>query len=296
MENIILKTDFKGLKLHSSGKVRDNYDLSDRLLMVVTDRISAFDSVMPNGIPYKGKVLNQLSIYWFHQTKSIVRNHFITADVKKYPAKAKDYEKQLEGRSMLVEKTIPIPVECVARGYLAGSGWKEYRQEGKICGIPVSKGLKESDRLPEPIFTPATKAASGHDINVSFEDAARIVGDETAGKLRDYTLRIYEKACKHAESKGIIISDTKFEFGVKDGEIILIDEILTPDSSRFWPKNSYKPGGPQKSYDKQYLRDYLESIGWNKEPPAPQLPPEVVEETSRKYLEAFRLITGSDLL
>jgi phosphoribosylaminoimidazole-succinocarboxamide synthase len=290
----VLETDLP-LPLHGRGKVRDIYDLGDRLLMVASDRISAFDSVLPNGIPRKGEVLNRLSAYWFNETRDIVGNHMVSINVDDFPKELKGRRDVLTGRSMLVEKTDPLPVECVARGYLAGSGWRDYRANGSVCGIKLPKGLVESDRLPEPIFTPATKAESGHDINITYDEVAGIVGEEVAAKIKDITLRIYGKAVDEVESKGIIISDTKFEFGLKDGEVVLIDEVLTPDSSRFWPKDSYKPGGPQLSYDKQYVRDYLESIKWGKEPPAPRLPEDVVAETSRKYLEAYRLITGQDL-
>ncbi|MFH1403533.1 MAG: phosphoribosylaminoimidazolesuccinocarboxamide synthase [Candidatus Altiarchaeota archaeon] len=290
--DVITETKLDGLKLYGRGKVRDIYDLGDTLLIVVTDRISAFDSILPNGIPFKGKVLNQLSAYWFEKTSAIVGNHMISIDVKEYPEELQHHADVLEGRSMLVKKTETFPIECVARGYLAGSGWKDYQKTGSVCGIPLPKGLKESSRLPKPIYTPATKAESGHDINISFEESARIIGKEKAEKLMQYTLSIYSMACGHVEPKGIIISDTKFEFGSIDGKIILIDEALTPDSSRFWPAGSYNPGGPQPSFDKQYVRDYLEEIRWDKEPPAPMLPDSVVEETSRKYLEAFKIITG----
>lgn len=295
MDDVILSTDLEGLKLHSRGKVRDIYDLDDKLLIITTDRISAFDSVMPNGIPGKGRVLNQLSMYWFKQTEGIVRNHVVTADVNEYPEELKKHSSVLAGRSMLVEKTSPLPIECVARGYLAGSGWKEYQKSQTVCGIELPEGLEESARLPEPIFTPATKAESGHDINISFEKAVEMVGEDVAGKVRDYTLQIYSMACRHVEAKGIIVSDTKFEFGLKDGELILIDEVLTPDSSRFWPAGEYEPGRSQKSFDKQYVRDFLEDIKWNKEPPAPQLPDDVVEETGRKYRQAYSIITGRDV-
>jgi len=292
MDDVVINTDFRGLRLLSRGKVRDNYDLGERILMVTTDRISAFDSVMPNGIPNKGRVLNMLSVYWFNHTRDIVKNHLVTADVREYPKELKAHEKVLEGRSMLVQKCTPLPVECVVRGYLSGSGWKEYKKTGSICGEKIPSGLRESDRLKEPIFTPTTKAEAGHDQSITFDEVVKILGRKTAEKIRDYAIRIYEKASCHVEQKGIIIADTKFEFAEKDGEIILIDEALTPDSSRFWPKGSYAPGGPQKSYDKQYVRDYLEGIRWNKEPPAPRLPDDVVKETSRKYEEAYRIITG----
>ncbi len=292
--DVITRTDLP-LKLHGRGKVRDIYDLGDKLLLIATDRISAFDSILPNGIPHKGEVLNKISAYWFQNTKAIIPNHMITTDVDKYPAELQKHRTVLEGRSMLVKKTRPLPVECVARGYLAGSGWSEYKKTSSVCGIKLPKGLVESGRLPEPIFTPSTKAESGHDINISFEETARIVGLETAEKLRETTLKIYGLAAKKAETKGIIICDTKFEFGLLDGKLILIDEALTPDSSRFWPKDSYNPGGPQKSYDKQYVRDYLIRIKWDKEPPAPKLPEDVVSETSKKYVEAYERITGKKI-
>jgi phosphoribosylaminoimidazole-succinocarboxamide synthase len=282
-------------KLHHRGKVRDVYDLGDRLLLIATDRISAFDSILPNGIPRKGEVLNRLSAYWFGKTGGIIRNHMVSIDVDRFPAELRKHARVLRGRSMLAEKTRPLPIECVVRGYLSGSGWKEYRKNGEICGITLPKGLVESDRLAEPIFTPTTKAESGHDLNVTYQQVERTVGAETAAKIRDATLRIYGTAAEAAEKKGIIIADTKFEFGILEGEVVLIDEALTPDSSRFWPRADYRPGGPQMSYDKQFVRDYLEEIGWNKEPPAPKLPDRVVEETSRKYAEAYRLLTGFDL-
>ncbi len=291
---VVLETRLPA-KLMGRGKVRDVYDLGDKLLIVATDRISAFDSVLPNGIPRKGEVLNKLSAWWFAHTRDIVANHMVSMDVGDYPAVLRGDSGSLEGRSMLVEKAKPLPVECVVRGYLSGSGWKEYGRTGSICGVRLPKGLVESDRLPEPIFTPTTKAERGHDLNVDYGEVEGIVGADTAAKIRDYTLRIYAKAAKLAEKKGIIIADTKFEFGVRDGEVILIDEALTPDSSRFWPADSYRPGGPQRSYDKQYVRDYLEAVRWNKEPPAPPLPESVVEETSRKYVEAYERITGRKL-
>jgi len=289
-----LKTQLP-LPLRGRGKVRDIYDLGDRLLIVATDRISAFDSVLPNGIPKKGEVLNRLSAYWFGKTRDIVENHMITTDLGKYPGELKPHTETLKGRSMLVAKAKPLPVECVVRGYLSGSCWKEYRETGEICGIKLPKGLVESDRLPEPIFTPTTKAETGHDLNITFKQVEEAVGAETAAKIRDYTVKIYLRAQSRLEDRGIIIADTKLEYGERDGRIILIDEALTPDSSRFWPKESYRPGGPQRSYDKQYVRDYLEEIGWNKEPPGPRLPEKVIAETSRKYVEAYRLITGEEL-
>jgi len=291
MEDIVLETNLAGLKLLNRGKVRDVYDLGDKLLIVSTDRISAFDCVLPNGIPDKGKILTGLSRFWFSKLRHIVGNHMISTDVREYPIEARKHKKVLEGRSMLVKKAKVIPIECVARGYLAGSGWKEYQKDNTVCGIKLPKGLAESSRLPKTIFTPATKASTGHDINVSREVASVIVGKDSVEKLSKITVRLYEDACKHAEERGIIIADTKFEFGLIDEEIILIDEALTPDSSRFWPKREYKPGGPQKSFDKQYVRDYLESLNWDKKPPAPKLPEYVVKETSRKYLEAYELLT-----
>jgi len=284
------------LPLVCRGKVRDVYDAGAGLLIVATDRISAFDYILPTGIPSKGEVLNRLSLFWFDYLKNELPNHLITADVSAYPAAVRGYETQVQGRSMLVKRAEMIQVECVARGYLAGSGWKEYRDTGAVCGIPLPKGLVESDRLPEPIFTPATKAESGHhDENISFDRVAALVGSETAERLRAMTLRIYTTAAAYAEARGIIIADTKFEFGAVNGTLVLADEVLTPDSSRFWPRSEYKPGGPQPSYDKQFVRDYLESIRWNKQPPAPVLPDDVVERTSAKYRDAYRLLTGADL-
>ena len=288
---VILETDLP-FKLHGRGKVRDIYDLGDKLLIVVTDRISAFDCILPNGIPRKGDVLNQISAFWFENTADIVKNHVISTDVDEYPSELQDHRDVLAGRSMLVQKTEPLPIECVARGYLAGSGWKEYKESGSVCGIKLPEGLVESDKLPEAIFTPATKAESGHDINISFDEAAKIVGPDIAEKVKKLTLGLYEFAASLANEKGIIICDTKFEFGKLDGEIILIDEALTPDSSRFWPKDDYEPGRSQKSYDKQYVRDYLESLDWDKTPPAPKLPEDVVSGTSRKYIDAFERISG----
>jgi phosphoribosylaminoimidazole-succinocarboxamide synthase len=277
------------------GKVRDTYDLGDRLLIVATDRLSAFDVILPTGIPDKGKVLTQLSIFWFDFLREVTPTHFLTADVAGYPAPLADHRDQLEGRSMLVKRARMVEIECVARGYLAGSGWKEYRASGAVCGIPLPKGLQESSRLPEPIFTPSTKAQTGHDENISFDRMASIVGSDTARQLRDLTLAIYARAASYAESRGIIIADTKFEFGFIDGKLVLGDEVLTPDSSRFWPRDTYEPGKPQNSYDKQYVRDYLEGIRWNKQPPAPALPPEVAQKTSEIYREAYRRLTGKEL-
>jgi phosphoribosylaminoimidazole-succinocarboxamide synthase len=294
--SVISKTEFKTLTLKGRGKVRDIYDLGDQLLIVATDRISAFDVVMPNPIPDKGRVLTQLSKFWFDLTKDIVPNHIISLDVKDFPQACRPYENTLRDRSMLVVKTEVVPVECVVRGYLSGSGWVEYEKTGEVCGIPLSKGLVESSKLEEPIFTPATKAELGeHDENINFERMERIVGKELAQRLRSLSLSIYKRARDFAEKRGIIIADTKMEFGVKDGEVILIDELLTPDSSRFWPKDPYRPGGPQQSFDKQFLRDYLLSLKWNKTPPAPQLPKEIIRKTREKYLEAYEKLVGKPL-
>ncbi|OGB87236.1 phosphoribosylaminoimidazolesuccinocarboxamide synthase [candidate division WOR-1 bacterium RIFCSPLOWO2_02_FULL_46_20] len=296
---MLLNINLPGIKLFKKGKVRNVFDLGDKLLLVASDRISAFDSVMPNGIPDKGKVLTQLSAFWFDFTKQIIDNHMISANVDEFPDEIRmhaDIKKILAKRSMLGRKTASIDVECVARGYLSGSAWSEYEKTGSVCGIKLPAGLKESDKLPEPIFTPATKAASGHDVNISEKEMMDIIGVEPGTLLRDKTLEIYNKCRDYADSKGIIIADTKFEFGFVDGEIIIIDEMLTPDSSRFWPKDSYRPGGPQPSYDKQFVRDYLISIKWDKEPPAPLLPDAVVQKTREKYLEAFQKITGKNVL
>ena len=295
-DNVLLQTDFPDLEMYASGKVRDIYRVdNESLLFVATDRISAFDYVLASGIPQKGRVLTQLSLFWFDFLKEMIANHLLTANVNEYPAPLKKYATALSGRSMLVVKADMFSVECVARGYLSGSGWKEYQKNGTVCGINLPKGLKESDKLPEPIFTPATKAVSGHDENISFDEMVKIVGRENSEKLRDLTLGIYKKAADYAATRGIIIADTKFEFGVTAKGIILADEVLTPDSSRFWPADHYKPGGAQPSYDKQYVRDYLESIKWDKKPPAPGLPQEVQANTSAKYVEAYRLLTGREL-
>jgi phosphoribosylaminoimidazole-succinocarboxamide synthase len=291
----ITKTDLPGLKLTHRGKVRDIYEAGENLLFIATDRISAFDCILPNGIPDKGRVLTQMSLFWFEYLKDVVRNHLITADVDDYPDDLQVHRKQLEGRSMLVRKAEMFPVECVARGYVSGSGWKDYKRTGAICGIPLPSGLQESGRLPEPIFTPATKAQSGHDENISFEEAANAIGTETARKLKDLTLEIYSRAAAFALDRGIILADTKFEFGIVDGRITLGDEVLTPDSSRYWPAESYSPGGTQKSFDKQFVRDYLETLDWNKQPPAPPLPSDVVEKTAEKYREAYATLTGRTL-
>lgn len=277
------------------GKVREIYDLKDKFLMVATDRISCFDVVLPTGIPRKGSVLTQLSVFWFEFTKDIIPNHLLTANVDDFPESTQKYKEILYGRSMLVKKAKPLPVECVVRGYLSGSGWKEYQKAQSICGVKLPKGLRESDKLPEPIFTPATKEDAGHDINVTQEYIEKMIGQETAMKLKDISIALYEKASRYAESKGIIISDTKFEFGEVGGEIILIDEMLTPDSSRFWPKDRYEAGKSQPSFDKQFVRDYLETLDWDKTPPAPELPEEIVVKTSNKYLQALKMIAGTEI-
>jgi phosphoribosylaminoimidazole-succinocarboxamide synthase len=293
MAQPILQTDFPTLKLAGRGKVRDIYDLGTALLIVTTDRISAFDVIMNEGIPDKGAVLNQISAFWFHQMEEIVPNHIISTEVKDFPAECQQYADILTGRSMLVKKAKPLPAECIVRGYLSGSGWKDYKATGSICGIALPAGLLESDRLPEPIFTPSTKAELGtHDENISFETMAGLCGRELAEKVRDVTLKIYAKARDIADAKGIIIADTKFEYGIYNDELIIIDECMTPDSSRFWPKDSYQPGGPQPSFDKQFLRDYLETLDWNKTAPAPPLPQEIVAKTGDKYREALFRLTG----
>jgi len=296
LDTVLLQTDFPDLQLHASGKVRDVYQLNDdRLLFVATDRISAFDYVLATGIPHKGRVLSQISLFWFEFLSDIVPSHVITADVDRYPQAVRKYADQLRGRSMLVQRAEMFPVECVVRGYISGSAWKEYKATGKVCGIELPAGLRESDAFPEPIFTPATKAVTGHDENIPFEQMSKLVGSETAGQLRDITLKIYNKAAAYARQRGIIIADTKFEFGRTAQGITLADEVLTPDSSRFWPADRYRPGQPQESYDKQYVRDYLEKIRWNKQPPAPALPLEVARGTSEKYLEAYFQLTGHRL-
>jgi phosphoribosylaminoimidazole-succinocarboxamide synthase len=294
MSKLVLKTDFPDLKLAGRGKVRDIYDMGETLLIVTSDRISAFDVIMNEGIPDKGYVLNQISIFWFRQMEDIIPNHIIATDVEEFPAVCRKYADSLEGRSMLVKKASPLPAECVVRGYLAGSGWKDYRATGgAVCGIKLPSGLVESDRLPEPIFTPSTKAEIGtHDENISYAEMVELCGREAAERMRDVTLKIYAKARDIADSKGIIIADTKFEFGMYDGEMIIIDECMTPDSSRFWPKDHYRPGGPQPSFDKQFLRDYLETLDWNKTAPAPALPEEIIRKTGEKYLEALKRLTG----
>lgn len=295
-QDVLLQTDFADLELYASGKVRDLYRVdNEHLLFVATDRISAFDYVLATGIPQKGKVLTQLSLFWFDFLKDIVENHLVTANVNEYPENVKKYAGDLHGRSMLVCKADMVAVECVVRGYLSGSGWKEYQQSGKVCGIELPKGLRESDKLPEPIFTPSTKATTGHDENISFHEVEQMVGPGLARQLRELSLKVYQKAADYAAARGIIIADTKFEFGRTAGGLVLADEVLTPDSSRFWPADRYQPGKSQESYDKQYVRDYLESIHWNKKPPAPALPAEVAQRTSEKYREAYRLLTGREL-
>lgn len=296
MDRVLLRTDLPELKLHAQGKVRDVYDLDkDHLLFVATDRISAFDYVLATGIPHKGRVLTQISLFWFDFLRDVVPNHVATADVEKYPPHLRKHADQLTGRSMLVKRADMIPVECVARGYISGSAWKEYKATGKVCGIQLPTGLRESDKLPQPLYTPSTKATTGHDENISFEETVRLVGAELAGQLRDLTLKVYSKAADYALERGIIIADTKFEFGKTSQGITLADEVLTPDSSRFWPADKYQPGRAQDSYDKQYVRDYLEQIHWNKQPPAPALPADVARRTSEKYLEAYHRLTGREL-
>jgi phosphoribosylaminoimidazole-succinocarboxamide synthase len=292
---VILETNLPGIERHARGKVRDVYRIAGQLLIVATDRISAFDYILPTGIPDKGRVLTQLSIFWFDFLRDVTPTHFITAQVGEYPQELWPYRDQLAGRSMLVKRAQMVEIECVARGYLSGSGWKEYLAEGTVCGIRLPAGLRESDRLPEPIFTPATKAQTGHDENISFARMSEIVGADLAARLRDLTLEIYGRAARYAESRGIIIADTKFEFGFVGDELVLGDEVLTPDSSRFWPAETYRPGGPQMSFDKQFVRDYLESIHWNKQPPAPPLPEEVSQQTGAKYRQAYLELTGRQL-
>lgn len=298
----LLDTQLDGLSLVRRGKVRDVYAAGDALILVATDRISAFDYVLGSGIPDKGKILTQISTFWFDRLRPFVANHIISTDPIAYPPEARAAAELLRGRSMLVRKTAPLPIECVARGYLAGSGWKDYTTTGAVCGVRLPRGLRESDRLPEAIFTPATKAQSGHDVNISASDAAALVGSNVLARVRDLTLALYAEGSRHAEACGIIVADTKFEFGLlppddqpDEERIILIDEVLTPDSSRFWPRDGYRPGGPQPSFDKQYVRDYLEEIRWNKQPPVPSLPAAVVEKTRAKYLEAFQRLTGREL-
>jgi phosphoribosylaminoimidazole-succinocarboxamide synthase len=295
VNNVLTTTNLPGIERVASGKVRDVYSVDGNLLIVATDRISAFDCILPQGIPGKGRVLTRMSLFWFDLLSSVIPNHLISAEVSAFPARLRQYRDQLEGRSMLVKRCRMEPVECVARGYVSGSGWKDYRSTGAICGIQLPAGLVESDKLPEPIFTPATKAETGHDENISFDAAAKLIGRQTTALLSELTLLIYQKASVYAESRGIIIADTKFEFGWYDGELLLADEVLTPDASRFWPRKEYAPGGPQKSFDKQFVRDYLETLDWNKQPPAPSLPVEVIEKTAAKYLEAYTRLTGDAL-
>jgi phosphoribosylaminoimidazole-succinocarboxamide synthase len=294
--NVLRVSQFDDLKLLKRGKVRDVYEIDDQLLIVASDRMSAFDVVMADPIPDKGKVLTSISLFWFQKLSSIVENHLISSDPAEYPKACRRYTEALKGRSMLVRKADALPVECIVRGYLSGSGWQDYLSTGSVCGIRLSEGLQESQALPHPIFTPSTKAADGmHDENITFESAREILGEETAEKIREISLQIYEFGRDFAVEKGIIVADTKFEFGLRDGNLILIDEVLTPDSSRFWPMDTYRPGGPQKSFDKQFLRDYLIEINWPKKPPPPKLPPDIIEKTRRKYLEAMERITGHGL-
>lgn len=293
-EEVLLETKLP-LPLIARGKVRDIYDLGDRLLFIASDRISAFDCILGSGIPCKGRILTQMSLFWFDFLSDVAPSHLLTANFAEYPRKLARYRKKLDGRSMLVKKAQMIEIECVARGYLAGSGWKEYREKGSVCGIPLPPGMRDGDQLPEPIFTPATKAQTGHDMNVPFQYVAKQLGIDLAGRLRDLTLDLYNRAAKHALQRGIIVADTKFEFGFVNERLVLADEALTPDSSRYWPADTYRPGGPQYSFDKQYVRDYLETLSWDKRPPAPALPPEIVNKTSEKYEEAFTRLTGRTL-
>jgi len=295
INRILLQTDFPELSLHARGKVRDLYSLNGELLFVATDRISAFDYVLATGIPEKGRVLTQLSLFWFDFLKDTAHNHLVTASVDQYPAPLKKYSEQLRGRSMLVTKAQMIDVECVVRGYLSGSGWKDYQKTGAVCGIKLPAGLRDSDKLPEPIFTPASKATTGHDENISFDEMCKRTGKALAEQLRDLSISIYKKASEYAAGRGIIIADTKFEFGHTAQGLVLADEVLTPDSSRFWPADKYQPGKAQESYDKQFVRDYLEAIRWNKQPPAPSLPEDVARKTSEKYIQAYRVLAGREL-
>jgi phosphoribosylaminoimidazole-succinocarboxamide synthase len=290
---VLRETQFAGLTPAARGKVRDIYDLGDKLLIVATDRLSAFDVILPTPIPDKGRVLTQLSLFWFNLLKDVVPNHVLSST--DFPAPFDKFKEDLAGRSMIVRKTQPLPIECVVRGYVSGSGWKDYRATGKICGIALPPGLRESDRLPEPIFTPASKAATGHDENIPFDQAASLIGKDLAEKVRTVSLEIYRRAADYAEPRGVILADTKFEFGLLNNHLIWIDEALTPDSSRFWPAAQYNPGGPQPSFDKQFVRDYLERIQWPKTPPGPELPPEVVAATRAKYREAYRILAGREL-
>ncbi|MBS1830710.1 MAG: phosphoribosylaminoimidazolesuccinocarboxamide synthase [Acidobacteria bacterium] len=294
--NILLESNLPGIPLVARGKVRDVYAIgTDKLLIIASDRISAFDCILGSPIPGKGRVLTQLSLFWFDFFSQDVKTHILTANAAEYPAELQPFRDQLEGRSMLVRRAQMFEAECVARGYVSGSGWKDYKATGAICGIPLPAGLRESDQLPQPIFTPATKAQSGHDINIPFDEFRKITGEGMAETLRDTTLRIYGRAAEYARTRGIILADTKFEFGLVNGELVLADEVLTPDSSRFWPADTYAPGGPQKSYDKQFVRDYLETLDWDKRPPAPALPDDIVAKTRAKYYEAYRVLTGKEL-
>ncbi len=291
-EEVLLQTEFKDLKLFRRGKVRDVYDLEDKLLIVSTDRISCFDVILPSGIPHKGQVLTAISVFWFDFLKEIVPNHFETSEIGDYPGCLKKYADMLKGRSMIVKKSSPLPVECIVRGYLSGSGWKDYLKTGSVCGIKLTEGLRQSEKLPEIIFTPSTKAESGHDINITESAVEQKLGKEITDKIRKASIEIYQKASEYADKHGIIIADTKFEFGLQDNKIILIDEVLTPDSSRFWPKDSYGPGSAQPSFDKQFVRDYLETLDWDKTPPGPELPEDIIKKTTQKYKEAFNKLTG----
>ena len=295
LNRVLLQTDFPELTLHARGKVRDLYSLNGNLLFVATDRISAFDYVLGTGIPEKGRVLTQISLFWFDFLRDITRNHLVTAKVKEYPASLQKYAEQLRGRSMLVHKAQMVDIECVVRGYISGSAWKEYKQDGTVCGIQLPAGLRESDKLPEPIFTPATKALTGHDENISFAEMCKRTGRELAEQLRDLSIKIYSAAADYAAGRGIIIADTKFEFGHTPQGLVLADEVLTPDSSRFWPADKYQPGVAQESFDKQFVRDYLEAVRWNKQPPAPSLPDDVAHKTSEKYVQAYKILAGREL-
>ena len=295
-EPVLLKSDFPDLKLVTRGKVRDVYEVDDKLLIVASDRMSAFDVVMDDPIPDKGKILTRISLFWFKLLERFVENHLISADPRDYPEPCPKYQEVLRGRSMLVKRATPLTVECIVRGYLSGSGWSDYRSTGSVCGISLPNGLKESQKLPQPVFTPSTKAEAGiHDENISFDKVIEILGQQQAEQIKDLSLKIYQKGSEFAAEKGILIADTKFEFGLKDGRLILIDEVLTPDSSRFWPMDTYKPGGPQQSFDKQFLRDYLNSLGWSKQPPPPKLPQEIISKTRKRYIEALERLTGQTL-
>lgn len=295
MTEVVLQTALKGINKVGSGKVRDIYQVGEHLLIIATDRLSAFDVVLPDGIPDKGKVLNLLSVFWFERFKRVVANHLITANVEQFPLELKPYKDLLQNRAMLVRQARPLPVECVVRGYLAGSGWQEYQKTGAVCGIKLPPGLKQAVKLPEPIFTPSTKAVSGHDENITAEEMVRLVGEEITKKVRRIAIEIYTAANEYSQERGIIIADTKFEFGLIEGELVLIDEILTPDSSRFWSVKDYEVGISPPSFDKQFVRDYLNTIGWNRQPPAPHLPPEIIAGTAARYREALRLFTGIEL-